>query len=341
MTIPVFTGHLYSEGRFVRATIHEKNGEIRISGGLEAEAKFKGTLMPVLANCHTHLGDSFIQQEPPNDLEESVGPGGFKHRNLEKANDQEIEIGLKRSLNIARESGTGLLADFREGGIRGAKMIREASTGTGIDVKILGRPATVEEGKEMIRLADGFGMSSLSDHDFEFLEDLSEIARMQGKTFAIHFSERKREDIDNLISLNPSLVVHGIYCRKDDLARLKEHKIPIFITPRSNRFYGLEADYSTFLSAHGNVCLGTDNGMSFPPDLFSEMAFLYLIQRSKSRIPPEEIIETALRNPWAENRNLGKIEPGSEAILFENEMLSSYEVVTKGQSLKKRIVKFQ
>ena len=67
--------------------------------------------MPV--NAHTHIGDSFIKDEPIGDLPEIVGPGGFKHRQLENSSDGIIMEGIKNSTSFMEKSGILSYFDFR------------------------------------------------------------------------------------------------------------------------------------------------------------------------------------------------------------------------------------
>ncbi len=336
MSKAIFTGHLYVNGRFMRATVTEKDGETEIKPGLESEAKFRGTAIPELVNSHTHLGDSFVNEEPPLNLKDSVGPHGFKHTKLEKASLEEITAGMRKSLDVAWKTGTGVLFDFREGGKSGALALKNAAKGKKVKVKVLGRPVNYDEAVQIIEQVDGFGMSSMADHNNELLSKLSELARYRRKVFAIHFSERDREDVDRLIDLKPTFVVHGIHCRPDDLMKLKNEGIPVCITPRSNLFYGLTTDYSSFFRSGISLCIGTDNGMAVPPDMFSEMASLYLLQRVKNRISPEEIIHAALGYPLRPPGTAIQETMRKRYVILEGEPLTPYEIVMKGYTKRKR-----
>lgn len=86
--------------------------------------------------------------------------------------------------------------DFREGGIRGCRIVRKATD----RAFVMGRPEgpvfDTAETDEILDMADGIALSSLSDVDPAFADACSRAARRAGKPFAIHASERKPEDIE-------------------------------------------------------------------------------------------------------------------------------------------------
>jgi len=64
-----------------------KNGTFKVTPkGIEeireGEPQYFGTIIPAPVNFHTHLGDSFIGEEPIGTLPEIVGPNGFKMRHF-------------------------------------------------------------------------------------------------------------------------------------------------------------------------------------------------------------------------------------------------------------------
>lgn len=339
MTTVIFQGHMYRDSRLKRTTIISRNGQIEILDGYEngnyKSPAFRGTLIPAPVNGHTHLGDSFIQEEPPEDLMSSVGPGGFKHRHLSSVSKDTMVRAMRGAIQTALRSGTYRIYDFREGGLEGALAIKKASLGLRADLRILGRPSSREEALRMIDKVSGFGMSSISDHDFNLLMDISEIAHRSGKIFAIHFSERIREDIDKLLQLRPSMIIHGLKLSEEEIITIRDRGIPLCITPRSNYLYGLNTDYSRFYRAGMKVTLGTDNGFATTPDILQELSFLFFIQRNFSRIDPETLLRSAITDP------IGETIEGTKYLLFENAYLTEYQLVAKGYSMRKRLIELR
>jgi cytosine/adenosine deaminase-related metal-dependent hydrolase len=146
-------------------TIDEVEGKIYFE---EKEVESEYIVSPSFFNSHIHLGDSLVKDPPPMKLEELVGPGGFKFRIL--STDERAINAIKNSINIALASGTSALADFREEGIEGLKVLKQAD-----DEKLcfpLARPSNAEEAEELAKddYVKGFGMSSIRDHELSFIE---------------------------------------------------------------------------------------------------------------------------------------------------------------------------
>ncbi|EQD38175.1 chlorohydrolase family protein, partial [mine drainage metagenome] len=215
--------------------------------------------------------------------------------------------------------------DFREGGYGGTTLLRNIKP----EPKpiILGRPLSSSDGT--IGIADGAGMSAILDHDVSFLMDISKECRRAGKTFAMHLSERIREDIDAALDLKPDLLVHCLECSDKDLDRIASAGIPVAITPRSNVFFGRKKDYSRFLRHGIPLLLGTDNVMTVEPDMFREMGFIYTWQRSIGRFSPDSIISMATENPWKFINGRGLGTESFQYLFFKGLRLSSYELVSR------------
>ncbi|MEM0130087.1 MAG: N-ethylammeline chlorohydrolase [Thermoplasmatales archaeon] len=285
----------------------------------------RGTLLKGPVNFHTHLGDSFISEEPVGNIPAIVGPAGFKMRKLNEAGVRDIKKSMKKVIEYMKNLGTSAFFDFRESGIKG---IRSVPRFDGIHGFFLTRPSDKSEVKQLLDLSAGFGLSSISDYGEPELERLAGLAHGLGKIFAIHFSENKREDIQTLIKLKPDLIVHCIETRKDDLELIRENGIPIILTPRSNIFHGKRPDYKRIFDAGIEVLLGTDNAFIVEPDIIEEASFLYQYQHNFSRIEPDSIISAITESPRRVMRKLG-IETRDEKYLFFDEELSSYQILTR------------
>ncbi len=296
---------------------------------------FEGTLLPAPINFHTHIGDSFIGEEPRGSLSEIVGPGGFKMRNLETADKMVIRKSMMKSINYMKKEGTFAFFDFRESGINGLKLIPKFK---GINGIFMTRPTNPNEIEILLKNSEGFGMSSISDYDFKWLEMLSQRAKTAKKIFAIHFSENIRENVNLLLKLRPDFIVHSIEASEQDLDVIGRNSIPVAITPRSNIFFGKKPDYRNMLDHGLKMMLGTDNVFLTEPNIWQEAEFLYRYQRNIGYISPDDILTMITENPRKFAKSKG-ISFGSEKyILFENEMLSSYQIVTKPGFYRKKIL---
>ena len=329
-------GNIYLNGKFRDGVLTCIDGKTEFSEG-ERSGNGTGTLIPLPVNSHTHVGDSFVREEPFGDLAQVVGPNGFKLKKLGEANRKEIMEGMRRSLIFMRNTGTGAFIDFRESDLAGTSMLNSVKV-KGIRKIILGRAPNHEEALKVLKIADGFSFSAVSDANIDEMRKLSAIAHGKGKIVAIHFSENLREDLDLVMNLKPDLLVHGIAATEEDLQSIHKMKIPVAVTPRSNYYFGKRHDYSKFLHKSVQIMIGTDNVMITEPDIFSEMAFLYRVQRSINRISPEDILRMAIDTPYDFFRKHGIDIDQSRYLFFPGIRLSAYEIITKFHTLEKSIV---
>lgn len=250
-----------------------RRGVVAEVGSGRIESDLKGIIAPALVNAHVHLGDSILKDPPYLSLEDLVGPGGLKHRILEKASRIEILEGMRRSLSYMARSGTCAFADFREGGIDGVDMLYEAMEGSGMIGRVFGRP---DPGSVRVhQRCWGVGISSTKDHPRSLVEEVVEAARSEGKRVALHAGESERDDIEDALSLEPDILVHLTKADERDLEMVAEAGVFVVVCPRSNLVTGVGLPKVRRMLEMGIVVgLGTDNVMLNSPDLFSEMEFL-------------------------------------------------------------------
>jgi cytosine/adenosine deaminase-related metal-dependent hydrolase len=250
-----------------------RKGVVAEVGSEKIDSDLEGIICPALVNGHVHLGDSVLKDPPYLPLEELVGPGGLKHRILERASRRDQVKGMKRSLSYMARSGTCAFADFREGGIEGVDMLLEAMEGSSMIGRIFGRP---DPGSVRVhQRCWGVGISSTRDHPRSLVEEMVEKARSEGKRVALHAGEAGRGDIEDALSLSPDLLVHLTRAEERDLKMVAEAGVPVVVCPRSNLVTGVGLpDVRRMLQMGMVVGLGTDNVMLNSPDLFTEMEFL-------------------------------------------------------------------
>ena len=236
-----------------------------------AEVRDSGVFLPTLVNAHTHCADAGARPEPGMTLEQLVAPpDGLKHRYLRETPRDMIVSDIRRYAEESSRNGISTFLDFREGGADGCGMLREASP----DGFVMGRPVSPEyDEEEMTRItsvADGIALSSISDMDRRYVDMCAEAAHRAGKPFAIHVSERVREDIEFVLSLEPAFVVHMVQATPSDLRMCADRGVPVVVCPRSNAFFGMVSPLSRMLDAGVTLALGTDNAMLCSPDLRPE-----------------------------------------------------------------------
>ena len=327
-TLPGISGNIFWNGAMRRGTILFDGKYLNFSEKLYDRFP-RGTVIPGLINAHIHIGDSFVGEEPPTDLKDAVGPGGFKYRMLQSVNGSVLRAGMKSAAGFMNSTGTVAAIDFRENGIQGIREFDRARIRKPAFVT-MGRPSQdMADMEEVVSSSKGVALSSVSDHDVDYMITIAERARKSGKKVAIHFSERSREDIGILKRIKPDLVIHCLFATNSDLREIRDMGARIVITPRSNLAYGLTTDYGRFQTQGITPLLGTDNVMSVEPDMLSEMQFLYLLQRSRTGIVPETVIKMATSEPSnlldAWNISYSR----NTVIYYPGVMRTPYEIVSR------------
>ena len=110
------------------------------SGGKEIDAK--GCIVsPSLINSHVHMGDSVVKDIGDGKSIDAIvkPPHGLKHQLLANADPQEIINSMRSSLREMLDTGTTTLVDFREGGLKGVSLLKEAGENIPLRKLILGR----------------------------------------------------------------------------------------------------------------------------------------------------------------------------------------------------------
>jgi cytosine/adenosine deaminase-related metal-dependent hydrolase len=243
-------------------------------------------LIPGLINSHIHICDSFAKEQGFNKnlIDVVAPPNGIKHKLLESTS-KEIKIhGIKETVIDMLANGITLFVDFRENGLDGINLLKDALEDSSINYLILGRYKNPENAEIILKNADGLGFASynqLSPTHKELIFGLKN--QYPNKIIACHDAELSRKEQlfseiirDRIIDV----IVHGTHYTKDDLKRIKEHKVSLILCPRCNGYFG--SGFPPINSIHDleiPISLGTDNSMANNVDLFEEMRYLYRISR--------------------------------------------------------------
>ncbi|SFG42042.1 Cytosine/adenosine deaminase [Halopelagius inordinatus] len=279
----------------------------RITAVEEADVDSDDIVLPAFVNAHTHIGDSIAKEAGAGlSLDELVAPpDGLKHRLLREASREEKIEAMRRSLRFMESSGTATCVEFREGGVEGVELIREATAGLDIDPVVLGR-----ETVDAMRDADGFGASGARDGDFDRARNAT---REEGKLFGIHAGERDSHDIDPALDLAPDFLVHVVHPEPVHLDRIEDGGVPVVVCPRSNLVTGVGVPPMRELADRTTVALGTDNVMLNSPSMFREMEFAAKLGDVSAR----EVLQMATVNGAdVAGLDYGCVEPGREAKLL-------------------------
>lgn len=284
MTMHYVSGLMLTDEGFIEGHIGFEDGRIvEIERGKARSNVAKGIIVPTIVNAHTHLADFLVPLDLSLPLEQIVAPpNGLKHRMLREIPENRL---LKSMRDLARymlKRGISHFIDFREGGVSGAHLLSRIKDGTAKPI-IFGRPSHLEfireEVDEILRVADGIGVSAISDWNYSVLEDLASYVREKKKRFALHASEIVREDIDKILDLKPSYLVHMTVATDSDFELCAQENVPIVVCPRSNLLFGRIPPIDRMIKKGVRIALGTDNAMFSLPDMFTELDFAGRILR--------------------------------------------------------------
>jgi len=299
--VDVLAGAILTDAGFVRGSVSIEDGVvIDVSRKVPRDALGEGVVVPAFTNAHTHVADAIVREELKGSLEDIVAPPqGLKHRALAAAKDDDLVDGMRSMVRVMARTGVARFWDFREGGLPGVRLLLRAALGGPVAPMVLGRPARIEYRREevdaILRVADGIGISSALDWPRDEVEKLATHARRAGKAFAVHASERVREDIDGVLDLKPAFLVHMLEATDADLERTADAGVPVVSCPRSNVFFGKVPDLPRLLRAGLAVHLGTDNAMVNSPSILREMEFAYKVSRLRGGISARDAVTMALR----------------------------------------------
>jgi cytosine/adenosine deaminase-related metal-dependent hydrolase len=257
----------------------------------------RAIILPSFVNAHTHIGDAVAFPAPKGSIDELVGPDGYKHRSLRSTPRESRVAAMNGAARFMASTGTSLFVDFREGGFEGLRELSEALGQNCLKAVVLGRPLgpeiTESEVRSMLDACDGIGLSAYRDWPADFVKIISRAAKSRRKMFALHASEAIREDIDPILDLKPSFIVHMTSARETDLTACASERVPIVVCPRSNEFFGLCPDIPTMLRLGITLGLGTDNCMVSKPDVIEELKAAFRMSKRKGEISPLEAVRMA------------------------------------------------
>ncbi len=280
------SGQVLTEDGFIHAHLGIDGGRIVEFGEGESPegARHRGIVVPAFINGHSHCADGGVALPAGIGLVEAVAPpDGLKHRHLQDAGDEALQASMSRFMEQGLSYGVSGIVDFREGGLHGVRLLSEISSPQ--QRTILGRPLSPhydhEEVDALLDHCQGLGLSGASDMDPRYLESLADHVHRRGKILALHASEERREDIDLILSLEPSFLVHMSAAEGPDLSRVADEAVPVVICPRSNLFFGIVPPVQEMHERGVLTALGTDNAMTCSPDMRAEGECLLRLLKSQ------------------------------------------------------------
>jgi len=315
--------------------------------------------IPGLIDAHTHIGDSIAKDlGAGSGLKELVHPlHGIKTQLLANESPELMCEAISQTARDMLASGITTFADFREGGLEGVELAKQALKESRLRALLLCRPnfaysesevtqdtaldeSIVSETEEALSLSYGIGLSGSNEYTQMALMQMSRMATKHGKPVAIHaaesldtvnFSNEKfhTTEIQRILRhMKPNIIVHATHASIDDIQRISEQDIGVVCCPRANATLGVGTPpIGTLLQQRVTVALGTDNVMINAPDMFREMDYSARIVTATALDPAaissSEILRMATVNPariLGLSSSLGTLEMGKKAdIIFINQ----------------------
>ncbi|HKV89978.1 MAG TPA: amidohydrolase family protein [Thermoplasmata archaeon] len=307
--------------RFDGAQVVE-TGQLGTASRRVGERRIRGIVVPPPANGHTHLGDASSTVEPPaSSVAEMVQPpDGFKFRLLRDTSARRKAAGMRRALERMRREGIAATVDFREEGVVGVRLLREAARDSQVEVVVLGRPVArpLEEGElaELLHESDGVGLSAARDEPPEALDRIAAACRSAGKRLALHASEAEREDPESYLRTRPDLLVHLTCATVADLEQVRAAGSTVAVCARSNALFGRRPPLAELARLGVPTMLGTDNAMLHAPSVWRELEFDYVSSRlAGAPVAAEFLARAAFVEPWRwlGRASFARVAPGTDA----------------------------
>ena len=320
--LPVRENIVVEDGRIIEISKDANEGKI-----IDVEGS---VVCPSFINGHVHIGDSIIKDEGYGlTLSEMVKPpNGVKHVALSKASDDELIGAMKDSMWDMVYSGTTHFIDYREGGIEGVKLLREASKDIPIKPIILGRDDSFygddpDLGKvktairKLLKVADGIAPSGFGEITSEVADLIVEECNRQDKISSIHVGESESNQIESLNTYGVSEIGKGIKSdfnqlvhltnpKSDDLNQVAKSNQNVVVCPRANATLNVGvAPLNRMLDLGIRPLIGTDNVMLNSPNMLRELEFTLKLMSVyyKNYINPVDLLKMATTNICAFNIN--------------------------------------
>ena len=302
-------------------------GKIVEIGKESAEGKIidvdGAVVCPSFINGHTHIGDSIIKDEGYSlSLSEMVKPpNGVKHKALANADDEELISAMKSTMWEMVEGGTTHFIDYREGGIHGVELLREATEDIPIKAVILGRDDSfygddpdLKEVKiacrKLLKIADGIAPSGFGEIIDEVAEIIVNECNKAGKISSIHVAESESNQAESLSRFNKTEIARGVEskfsqlvhltnAKNDDLEMVAKSDSNVVVCPRANATLNVGVpQLNKMLDLGIKPLLGSDNVMLNSPNMFRELEFTLKIMSvcHKSYLNPKELLKMATTN---------------------------------------------
>ena len=288
-------------------------------------------LHPVHENIVVEDGvDSIIKDEGYGlTIDEMVKPpNGVKHKALSKASDMDIIDSMKVSMRDMVSSGTSHFIDYREGGVKGVKLLKKAAEDIPITPIILGRDDSFYGDdpdlhkvkiaiNKLLKVADGIAPSGFGEITDEVAHLIVEKCRKKSKIASIHTAESKeaqlnsinkteRTEIKRASDSNFAQIVHCTNPMDYDLELLSKSNVNVVLCPRANATLGVGiSPLNEIINLGIKPLIGSDNVMLNSPNMLREMEFSLKLMSvySDTILNPKDLLKCATVNVCSSDIN--------------------------------------
>lgn len=278
---------------------------------------------PSFINGHIHIGDSIIKDEGYGlSLSEMVKPpDGVKHKALANVTDDVLIQGMRESMWDMVNSGTTHFIDYREGGIKGVKLLKKAAADLPIKPIILGRDDSLYGDdpdlskvksalRKLLKVADGIAPSGFGEITEEVAQLIVEECSRKSKISSIHVGESESNQIESLNKFKKTEIEKGIACdfsqlvhltnpKNNDLELVSKSDSNTVVCPRANATLNVGVSRLNEMLGMGiKPLIGTDNVMLNSPNMLRELEFSLKLMSVyyRSYINPQQLLQMATTN---------------------------------------------
>lgn len=186
---------------------YKREDSHRVSNIIDAEGFL---VIPGFINAHTHIGDSIGKDMAIDRGLNAVHPiRGIKKKILEKSNPGHLRVLMRASAISMMRNGITTFVDFREGGVEGVTLLKDAIIDLPIKCLILGRieyyfdiksisehgnknlqglkksklpDSELERASNLLRVSQGFGISGANENTDWSLRQYNELVNKHSRS---------------------------------------------------------------------------------------------------------------------------------------------------------------
>ena len=207
-------------------------------------------IIPGLINAHTHIGDSLGKDVAVDSgLNTRVHPiYGAKQKILQRSKPDHLKTFIRSSALSMMKKGITTFADFREGGLEGVKLLKDAISGLPIKCIVFGRVeyyvdmassgtgsapqnlpySALQMASNVLEISDGLGISGANENSDETLKLYRNLIRARNTST---MSDKKKTKKKLLIAIHAAESENTVEFSKFHTGRTEVARIMKYLKP--------------------------------------------------------------------------------------------------------------